>query len=215
YKCNTKHCCVNKSAKALNDYFTRVLSYFSLSVDSDAIGLIKSQMIATFNQLTKEVEDNYNELLKEYKILKEKIYRLEERYIEEEIDKELYDKFLSKYMGNKREMEDKLEKASNKVSNLDECVQLAIDFAVKMPSSWVSSDYVTKQSIQNLIFPEGLFYSKNLDKCRTERINLVFLYLAYIQQVITKEKRGIPELNLDYSSLATYVPRAGIEPALP
>ncbi|QIH33527.1 recombinase family protein [Sphingobacterium sp. DR205] len=215
YKCNTKHCCVNKSARDLNTQFESILSHFSLYPQSEMMELLKEQMTATFNQLTKESQEDYYLLEKEYKTLKDKIYRLEERFIEEEIDKELYQKFNAKYKVEKSELEAKLEKASNKVSNLDECIQAAIDFAVNMPSTWASSDYVTKQSIQNLIFPEGLYYSKNSDKCRTKRINFVFLYLAYSQQVITKKKRGIPELDLDYSSFATLVPRAGIEPALP
>jgi hypothetical protein len=31
------------------------------------------------------------------------------------------------------------------------------------------------------------------------------LYIAYLQQVITKNKRGIPELGLDFASFATLV----------
>jgi len=34
---------------------------------------------------------------------------------------------------------------------------------------------------------------------------ILFSYVAYIQQVTTKKKRGIPELGLDFASFASLV----------
>jgi hypothetical protein len=58
----------------------------------------------------------------------------------------------------------------------------------------------------------GINYDRKTDGCRTTRINNVFLYVAYLQQIMTKKKRGIPELNLDYASLPSWVAGAGLEP---
>jgi hypothetical protein len=33
---------------------------------------------------------------------------------------------------------------------------MAMSFASKLPSKWLSADYLTKQQIQYLIFPEGI-----------------------------------------------------------
>ena len=104
---------------------------------------------------------------------------------------------------------------SRQVSNLDESIGFAINFALELPLKWLSADYRTKQRIQFLLFPEGLTYSKKTDECRTPRINSVFLYIAYFQQLITKKERGIPELGLDYASFSTLVARRGIEPLFP
>jgi site-specific DNA recombinase len=70
-----------------------------------------------------------------------------------------------------------------------------------LPSKWLSADYFTKQQIQFLIFPEGISYNKQTDGCRTRRVNTVFAYIAYLKQVFTKEKSGIPELNLEFAAL--------------
>ena len=166
-------------------------------------------MVATFNQLTKGHDDEYQVLQKQFKELTEKINRLEERFIEEEVSADLYHKYLEKYTVEKKGLETSLLKASSQVSNLEECVDLAIAFASKMPFKWLSADYLAKQQIQFLVFPDGIRYNKKTDGCRTSRINVVFGYIARLMQDLTQQKSGIPELNLDYAAL---VARRGIEP---
>ncbi|MCT1531394.1 recombinase family protein [Sphingobacterium daejeonense] len=214
YKCNTKACNNNKSAKELNSFFEKILNAFKVDKAKDIIELIKRQTIAVFNQLTAGKHDDYQHLQREHTEIVKKINRLEERYIEEEIGGELYNKYRDRYNEEKVEIEKKLTKLSRQVSNLDESVGFVVKFALELPLKWARADYNTKQRIQFLLFPEGLSYNKKTDECRTTRINLLFLYLSYFQQIISNKKRGIPELGLDYSSFEHWVPRAGIEPAL-
>src|SRR5690606_29934710 len=144
--------------------------------------------------------------------IQKKINWLEERYIEEEIGGELYNKYHARYKEEKAEIEKNLMKLSKQVSNLDENVGIAIKFALELPLKWVSADYNTKKRIQLLIFPKGISYSKKTDECRTPRINTLFSYITYYHQIISNKKRGIPELGLDFASFATLVARRGIEP---
>ncbi len=131
YKCNTGSCANNKNANVLNDRFAKILGHFKLNVSSEVVDLIKRQTIATFNQLTQETKGQSQLLEQEYGKLKQKIERLEERFIEEEITPELYNKYAEKFMSEKTEIERSLMKAAPKVSNLEECVQLAVDFATE------------------------------------------------------------------------------------
>lgn len=142
--------------------------------------------------------------------MSQKICRLEERYIEEEINGDLYNKFLGKYVAEKGEIEQNILKTSKQVSNLEDCMNTAIEFASKMPFKWLSANYLVKQHLQFLVFPEGIDYCKKNDGCRTNRINSVFLYIAYFQQIITNKKSGIPELNLNFAALAGLVAPTGI-----
>lgn len=215
YKCNTKACNNNKNAGALNRAFSRILDVFRIDRAKDVIELIKRQTIAVFNQLTADKQDDYQDLQAQHSEITKKINRLEERFIEEEIGGDLYHKYRDRYNGEKAEIEKNLMTLSRQVSNLDESIGFAINFALELPLKWLSADYRTKQRIQFLLFPEGLTYSKKTDECRTPRINSVFLYIAYFQQLITKKERGIPELGLDYASFSTLVVRRGIEPLLP
>jgi hypothetical protein len=212
YKCSTIGCNNNKSASALNQTFGQILEYFKIDAAFEVIDLIKKEMLAIFNQLTKGHQDECEGLQKHYADLKKKIERLEERFIEEEINAELYNKFAEKYKAEKAEIEDKVLQSSRGVSNLDKCVNFAVEYASKIASRWHSSSYSVKQQLQFLLFPEGIAYDRKIDGCRTSRINSVFLYLAYLQQIMTNKKRGIPELGLDYASFADLVAGAGLEP---
>ena len=108
-------------------------------------------------------------------------------------------------IAERKEIEEKLMTLSRQVSNLDDSIGFVIKFALELPLKWVSADYNTKQRIQFLLFPQGIRYSKKTDESRTQRINLLFLYIAYFQQIITKKKRGIPELGLNFASFSTLV----------
>jgi hypothetical protein len=86
---------------------------------------------------------------------------------------------------------------------------VAIDFAINLPKKWLLASYHIKQRLQFLLFPEGITYNRENDQSRTTRINSVFLYLAYLKQVILKQERGIPALQLNYSSLSCSVEGSG------
>ncbi|WP_394332975.1 recombinase family protein [Pedobacter insulae] len=214
YKCSTIGCSNNKNADALNKRFEKILGYFNLGVSEKFIGVIKKQALTTFNQLNdgnEKSKDVYKDLSQQLVELNKKIERLEERFIEEEITRELYLKYLEKYQVDKKEIESGLLKTSKRVSNLSECVDLTIDFALNMQSRWLTADYYTKQRLQFLIFPEGIGYDKKNDECRTPRINSLFAYVANLQQVLTKNKSGIPELGLNYAAFAALVAGTRVE----
>ncbi|WP_367273642.1 recombinase family protein [Elizabethkingia anophelis] len=214
YKCNTKACNNNKSAKVLNGIFESVLHAFRIDTAKDIIEMIKRQTVAAFNQLTATRQDDYKHLHEKHTEIVTRINRLEERYIEEEIGGDLYHKYRDRYETERAEIEGKLRKLSQQVSNLEESIKFALKFALEMPLKWVSADYNAKQRLQFLLFPEGITYCKKTDECRTPRINVVFSYIAYLQQIISNKKRGIPELGLDFASFSLSVARRGIEPLL-
>lgn len=211
YKCKTRGCCTNKNASSLNQIFYNLLNSFTLNLDRDFLQLIRQQAVATFNQLFKGEEEAYVTLSNQYQELKKKIDRLEERYIEEEINSDLYNKFSQKFAVEKEDLERQILSTSKKSSNLGNCIDISMEIASKMAKMWVSSDYVTKQKIQSLVFPEGITFSKKKEEVRTPRINFLFLYIAYFQQIISNKKSGIPELNLDFAAFACLVAGSRIE----
>jgi hypothetical protein len=60
------------------------------------------------------------------------------------------------------------------------------------------------------VFPDGIFYNKKNDECRTENINQIFFTIASLSKTLSNKKTGITSLNMSYSSS---VPSAGVEPA--
>ena len=147
YKCRTIGCGNNKSAASLHDRFEKILEYFSIDPDLDAVEAIKDQAVITFNRLTKGYKDEQQLLYKDLSDLDKKIERLEERYINEEIKADLYNKYSQKYGGERREIEKRLSGAPKKSSNLEKYVDWTLKIALKLAPAWRLADYRTKQNL--------------------------------------------------------------------
>lgn len=87
--------------------------------------------------------------------LPEGTLKLEQR-IEGQIGDELRNKCQDRYDQEKAEIEEKLIKLPEPVSNLDDSINFVIKFTLESPLKWVSADYNAKQRIEYLLFPRGL-----------------------------------------------------------
>ncbi len=211
YKCNTVGCGNNKSAKALNAAFSSILRHFSLVLNDYDKSIIKAQLIALYNQSREDSVNTYEVIEKQMSEIDKKIERLEERFMNEEFSKELYEKYSTKLLEERRELEQSLAKSQKPVSNLENKINLAIEMAGNLIFCWDSAHYLAKQKLQFMLFPEGISYNRKIDQCRTNKINAVFLQILRWKRDLMNEKSGIPELNLDYAAL---VVRRGIEPLI-
>jgi site-specific DNA recombinase len=122
--------------------------------------------------------------------LEQKTERLEERFINEEIKPGLYEKFAEKFRKERQEMEDKIKACPVSGSNLEYYIERSIELATELLSLWASSDYTSKQKLQNLIFPEGICYNKKKDESRTTKINSVFSSIACLRQLSGQKITG-------------------------
>ncbi len=208
YKCRTKGCGNNKSAKELHTVFEAVLG--RIKMDEKYRELIKAQMIRTYKKLNKENEETTAQMNKQLQEAAKKLERLEERFITEEISKDMFMKYQSKFKAEALEIHKKLEKSSTQVSNLDRCVDTVLNYTLNLPEMWASGGYKEKQELQYLVFPKGIYYNKPNNECRTMELRSPFLWIAQLSQASSGNKVGIPELNLSYSNM---VDSEGIEPS--
>ena len=104
---------------------------------------------------------------------------------------------------------DQLKKCTKGVSNPEKCVEFAINYSMKLPSVWSSAKHSDKQRLQFLVFPKGLFYNRQEDKCRTDNANEVFQYIAELKRLL-QESKSLTLLKKSKSA-ALVVP-TGIEP---
>ena len=199
YKCGTNGCCVNENAKRLNNQFHGMLKAFSFN--PQFLPVVKYQLEATFQKYNedqmeaiKTVENQFAESLK-------KIQRLEERFIMEEINRDLYEKYIAIYKQEKKELEAKLEKVNINSSNLTNEIEAALNITMNIGDSWQKSDYNTKQKIQQLVYPEGISYNKENGECRTIRTNEVMKLIATISDHIQAQKKGTMNENIHQSLL--------------
>jgi site-specific DNA recombinase len=208
YKCNTRGCNCNRNAEKMHDKFEDILGNYTLRSES-LIPLIEKQMLSTYYRFTEEEGDDkliYKSRIKE---IDKEIEWQKARVKKGEIPYNLYAEFLKEYKGEKKKIAEELEKGSNGVSNPERCVQFAVNYSSKLKPVWTSATYTEKQRFQFLLFPEGFFYNRVEDKCRTTGVNEAFAYIAELERFLQKCKSRTSLKNFDS---AAWVASTGIEP---
>lgn len=164
YKCNTTGCKCNRKAVTVNQKFMEMLE--GLQINEAYIPLIKEQLYFTFQQHNASVQESETELKRQLTDIRQKIDRLEERFILEELTAELYNKYKNKFEREMEEME--AQKANNKIemSKLEDYISESLDFACKLSKMWAFGDYSQRQELQNALFEGGIIYDRQKDECR-------------------------------------------------
>jgi site-specific DNA recombinase len=125
-----------------------------------------------------------------------------------EITKEQYDKFSSKYRDELSQLRKEIKAIAEMSSNLEK----GLNISENISQLWISADYYEKQKLQYLLFPEGLLYDKKNDRVRTNRINTLFSEIAIESRVVAEKQKD----NLLQDCLfGSHVGRTGFEPATP
>lgn len=169
YKCRTKGCKVNRSAKVMHELFKNVLKAFQ--IESEEADIIKIQLEEQIGIFFESQIENATSLKKELTERRKKLDTVEERFVVGEIDRSLYDKFRSKYEKECFEIEIELNQTGGFSLNLKNLIDFAIKICQDPFVLWESNDLSSKTVFQNLLFPDGIYYNQELDRVRTTRIN--------------------------------------------
>ena len=113
----------------------------------------------------------------------------------EEIPFGLYQEFKAGFENERLKLEKEAGKAENGASNLEKCLDFALQYSMKLTSVWASAKYVEKQRLQFLLFPEGIFYNRKKDECRTKIVNSAFLCIADLAGLSEDKKNCASEEN--------------------
>jgi site-specific DNA recombinase len=201
---------INISAKKLNSHFENLLQSFEYDESTkDKLRLV------LLKKLSKNIENNKVDSVTNKKRITELqniLSKLEERFVLNEITKEQFDKFTSKYNDELNQLTQEIKTNANSSSNLEKAVEKGLKIAENISQLWVSSDYYEKQQLQYLVFPEGLLYDKKNDIVRTNRINTLFREIAVNTRVSVKTKKDNSYKNCLFGS---NVGMTGFEPATP
>lgn len=188
YKCRTKGCKCNKSAKEMHKTFVEFLSDYNIKEELKAPLLKKMEAVwKDINKESYELEHNYK---KQLSAVKAKIEDIEESYyIKKDMNRETYDKFRSRFENELKDINKNLSQLTIGISNPMAAIEKAIDISVELPTEWTSSDISHKNKLQKLIFPEGIVYDKKKGVFRTERVNSIFVEIARLTSVSGKNER--------------------------
>ena len=95
-----------------------------------------------------------------------------------------------KYQQEKKTIEENLCDSNIDISNLQNNLEKELNFTANLITAWSSTDYSSKEKLQKLMFPEGIYYNRQNHTFRTERINLVFAQIADWKRIADENKKG-------------------------
>ncbi len=201
YKCRTNGCNCNKSAKELNSKFETILD--GLKLQERFVEPIRDQLHFMLQERIEGREEVEKELRGKLTEIQKKLSKLEEKFILDEIGKETYSNFKQTYVSEKELIMEETQRLQVSISNIEKQVEKYIKLLLQLPSLWKSSDYKTKRSLQNIVFPEGILFDKEKNAFRTSKINSVAFSIASLSRVseITHEKNH-PDFGWLFPSVA-------------
>ena len=207
YKCNDNKCYCNRSAKILHNNFIDLLNNNSADVSHDAfyrkaLEYIYNKEAASGNTIRETLSLKLTEL-------REKLDKVEERFAYAEIDRDIYKKISEKLKAKIGETEGYIENAAIKLSNPEKTIAFIVNLSSKLHTTWALGDYMQRQNIQKLLFPEGLQYNRENDEYLTSRWISPIAVTSYISTSFRENKNGIPD---DLSEISRLVAKTGVEP---
>jgi site-specific DNA recombinase len=212
YKCNTKGCCNNKSGKELHVSFKNALEYLKLELLPNTKGFLKKQVIATYNKINREREENKEKMRGQIIEVNRKIERLEERFMAEEITLDLYQKYGNLYREELKKLEEAHNESGKRVSNLEKCIDVAFEMACNLHRMWDILTFKDRVIMQKVVFPEGIWYDKKINRCRTKEVNFVIRYFSQLSKDAAEIKSGDSNMIFEIPAL---VGTTGFEPVTP
>ena len=172
YKCNKIGCKTNVSATKMHEEFVHVLQDLDLPVE------FYKEYESVLHSLLSENDKNRMEhvtLLKKQRTEKQKEIDLcKMRYAVGKIESDVYEEARAKMESELAKIDAELENYSEKLSNLEREVGDIIVSCSKLSDLWKESDLETRQRIQKLTFPKGIFWDKEKKRYRTENRNSIF-----------------------------------------
>lgn len=209
YKCRTISCCNNISAKHIHDEFRKLLKPIQLEFSEELTMTMKDIILNNLNDLIQHNKDEVLILKDQLKQELLKLDKLEEKFINDEIDREMYNKHKPKYEEQINHIEKRLNATQIKSSNLEKMVSNAINLTSNILQLWELGDYKTKTKIQKFVYPGGIqFNKKKMEVRTTEKNELILLLLKYGKTYQDSEI----EKNLNLEEKSRLVDPKGVEP---
>ena len=192
YKCNKKGCKSNHSTEKLHSKYITILNGYG----------VPDAFIPILSKVLKKVFDTYNENKGTAKSLFKKretetLKKIEEIKVKHglgQIDKSVYNATLSHLNTSLAEIRRGLEESSQNLSNERKFIDRVIATACKLGTFWKEANFTTRQTLQNLVFPNGIIYDKVLDDYRTDEENEVFkIFRRFTTSYMVDKERATTE----------------------
>lgn len=211
YKVNAIGKPVNRRVEYMHEMFLSVLNQFAIKPDLKELLLEKMEEVAY--QMNEESLERVKSLQVRLKEVQTKLERLDERYVEENLNRDLYEKFQTRYKQELEEVQVELQKVGGKeLSNLSRYMKMGLEIASSIGRAWVFGSFALRRRLQYLVFPDGIYFDAKTEGYRTERVNFIFALIRSCSVALEATKN---KLSAAKGAQSHWVPRTGIEPVRP
>lgn len=188
YKTKNAGTAVNVRAEKLNSLFLEYLSEFEFQKEYQP--KLKKLLHQKLNEKLFQTVDEAKNLKKKITEKETQLENIEEKFMNDSINKELYDKYTKKYREDINNLRADLRKCDIDGSNFEKATEKCLSIAQDLGTVWVSASFHDKQRIQDLVFPEGILYNKEKGVVRTFRTNGLFASIPDLVRVLAENKNG-------------------------
>ncbi len=176
YKCNTRGCSSNKNASKMHEQLKILLSRFA--IDKELSSIIKNYLIEEIQYVLNESKEIKVDVESKITDLKQKIEKLEKRFLNEEIDKQFYDKYRSIFVAELNEIVGENEESEKQLSNIEKILEKCFDYCENINKIWASSDSDDKHKLIKIIFKDKIYYNKDKSEYLTFEKNSIIEYIS-------------------------------------
>ena len=196
YHCNdcrkTRHASDN-----LNKVFEQILDDFTFIKPSKT--LYELMVKEFFNEGKEDSSASINSLKEKIKDIDLRIEKLEDLFVDGNIEKQNYRQNYERYSLTKAEILRTIEIQNSVSDEYKSWLKSGVNILADMKNHYLQSDVADKQKLISSIFPEKISFDG--DKCRTTRINDVLRCILQINSDLEDKKSGQFSKKLELSTL--------------
>lgn len=172
YKCNKIGCKCNRSTTIMHNLYKELLDTYQ--IPTEFVPVLSKVLHKVFNDYNSHKSTMRSDLKKRKSETTNKIEKVQVRYGLGEITEAVYQTTIRTLNKELAEIECGLEEADKNLSNLQKFIDEIIAMSCKLGTLWQNGDFASRQKLQKLLFPSGIYFDKNSDDYRTETENEVF-----------------------------------------
>ena len=188
YKCNKPGCKNNISAKKVHKLYEELLNTYTIpTVLLDMFREVVEQIIFSNN---KEQSDAMSVLKKQKSELENKLKKCKVKFGTGDIDEEIYTITVEDLQQKLAKIEVEIAKVKKNLSNLTSTADEVVATCCKLGSLWNDAELELCQKIQNLLFPNGIFWDKEIENYRTIDENYALNIIHNISISYENKKEG-------------------------
>ena len=186
YKCNVDGCKTNVSAKRMHRKFEELLRTYNIPLElvcvlRDVIGNI----ISIDQKQQKEV---LSSLKKKKSECEGKMKKCRIKYATDMIDEETFEITMATLQEELQGTDLQLAECNHDLSNLEKRIDEIFVMCCNLVVLWKNGTLETSQKLQNLLFPDGIFWDKEIGGYRTEKENRALAVMRRITDFYKNKK---------------------------